>query len=107
LDGRLGGSTRSGALLVDLGEQLSELLVAEMHLSTEMVGQTSVRVEDREVGSADLAHPELLVTRRSRRLGQVLELFLELRKSGEEVSFGDARDGDRDRYRPLSRSSPA
>jgi hypothetical protein len=41
-----------------------------------MVGQTPVRVEDGEVGAADVAHAQLLVAGRARVLGDGLEVAL-------------------------------
>ena len=38
------------------------------YLSTEVVSETTVRVQDGEVGTADITDAELLVARRSRRV---------------------------------------
>lgn len=46
------------------------------YLSTKVIRQTSVRVEDTQVGATDIAHPELLMPTRARGLGQLLELLL-------------------------------
>lgn len=51
-------------------------MAKETNLSTEVVGQTSIRIEDGQVGTADLADSQLLVTGRTRRVGEGLELAL-------------------------------
>ena len=47
-----------------------------MHLSEEMVGQPSVVVQSAQVGAADVADLQFLVTRRTRGILEVLEITL-------------------------------
>lgn len=61
--------------LVSVGVGRADM-AKETNLSTEVVGQTSIRVEDGQVGTADLADSQLLVTGRTRRVGEILELAL-------------------------------
>lgn len=65
-----------GAVSQSVISPCADMSVLVTDLSAEMVRETSVRVEHRQVGTADLAHSQLLVSGSSRRLGQVLELFL-------------------------------
>ena len=46
------------------------------NLSTEVIGKTTVGVEDGEVGTANVADTELLVAGRSRGICQLLQLTL-------------------------------
>ena len=72
--------------LLELGKHVPELVIAKVHLTTEVVSKTTVRVEDGEVGAADVADTELLVTRRAGRVCQLLKFSLHIksvRKSDE------------------------
>lgn len=115
------------ALFVDLYEQLSKLLVTQVHLwsrsqggvsdcrcrdsrygketnlSTEVVGETSIRVEDGQVGTADLADSQLLVTGRTRRVGEVLELALYVMI---EIEVSVSREGSGRREESRTSFSP-
>lgn len=83
------------ALLLELQQHVAKLVVAQVHLvgvsialdekwtgvatylTTEMVGETTIRVEDGEVSTTNVTDTELLVTRRARRIGELLEFSLE------------------------------
>lgn len=70
-------SRRRGAALELLCEAIAlfaHLGVAEMHLAEEVVGETAVVVEAREVCAADVADLQFLVSRRARGVRESLEL---------------------------------
>lgn len=59
-------------------EGFAHLGIAEVHLPVEMIGQPPVIVEPAQIGAADITHLELLVTRRTRGIRQLLEFLFAL-----------------------------